>query len=85
MYAAISKIDSHCIRNENIYKLHKKINELARVSGCPADKTSGLYLHSQVGEKIKKGDKLLAIYAESEPRLKEAIKFYNKEKIIKIR
>jgi thymidine phosphorylase len=61
---------------------NKKINSLARVAGCPLDKSSGLYLHHHVGEKLKKGDKILTIYAESKPRLNEAIYYYNKQKPI---
>lgn len=57
-----------------------KINLMARVAGCPVDKSSGLYIYHHVGDKVKKGDKLLTIYAESKPRLQEAIKYYNKEK-----
>jgi len=61
-----------------------KINLLARISGCPVDSASGLYLYSHVGDRIKKGDKLLTVYAESKPRLIEALAYYNKEKPIKI-
>ena len=61
-----------------------KINLLARISGCPVDNSSGLYLYHHVGDKIKKGEKLLTIYAESKPRLVEAVRYYNKEKPIKI-
>ncbi|MGD9275736.1 MAG: thymidine phosphorylase [Candidatus Pacearchaeota archaeon] len=55
---------------------NKKINSLAGVAGCPADKLSGIFLHAQVGSKIKKQEKLLTIYSESKPRLKEAVQFY---------
>jgi len=61
-----------------------KVNLLARIAGCPVDKSSGLYLYSHVGHKIKKGEKLLTIYSESKPRLKDAIEYYNKEKLITI-
>lgn len=63
---------------------NKKINSLARVAGCPIDKFSGLYLYKHVGERLKKREKLLTIYAQSKPRLREAIKFYKKEKPIKL-
>jgi len=63
---------------------NSKINLLARIAGCPVDKSSGLYIHSKVGDKIKKGEKLLTIYSESKSRLKEALIYYNKEKPIKI-
>jgi len=59
---------------------NKKINLLGRILGCPADKYSGLYLHAHVGDILKKGDKILTLYAESKPRLNQAIKFYQKEK-----
>ena len=58
----------------------KKINNLARILGCPADKFSGIYLWKHLNEKIKKGDKILTFYSESKSELKEGIKFYNKNK-----
>jgi putative thymidine phosphorylase len=61
-----------------------KINLMARVAGCPIDKSSGLYIHHHVGEEIKRGDKLLTVYSESKPRLQEALKYYNKERPIEI-
>jgi len=69
----ISEMDNH------------KINSLARVAGCPLDKASGLYLHFHMKEKIKKGQPIITIYAESKPRLNSAIRFYKKERPIKIR
>ena len=61
-----------------------KTNLLARVAGCPMDKLSGLYIYNHVGTKVKKGDKILTIYSESKPRLKEALIYYNKERPIEI-
>ncbi|PJE81189.1 thymidine phosphorylase [Candidatus Pacearchaeota archaeon CG10_big_fil_rev_8_21_14_0_10_32_42] len=63
---------------------NKEINSLARVAGCPQDKFAGVYLHHHVGDKIKKGDKILTIYAESHPRIKGALKYYQKSDPIKI-
>ncbi len=62
---------------------NKKINTLARIAGCPVDKASGIYLYAHVKNKVKKGEKLLTIYANTKSRLEEAIKFYRKEKPIK--
>jgi len=59
---------------------NKKINSLAHASGCPVDKYSGVYLYHHLGEKIIKGDKILTIYAESKPRLEEAIRYYKEQK-----
>ncbi|MEK6879479.1 MAG: thymidine phosphorylase [Nanoarchaeota archaeon] len=64
---------------------NKKINELARIAGCPSDKRSGLYLHFHVGEVIKKNKKILTIYSESNYRLKKAIKFYKNSPSITIK
>ncbi|MBU3907457.1 MAG: thymidine phosphorylase [Nanoarchaeota archaeon] len=63
---------------------NKKINSLARAAGCPADKSSGVYLHLHVGGKVRKGDALLTIYSESKNRLNDAVRFYKDNKIIKI-
>jgi AMP phosphorylase len=64
---------------------NKEINSLARAAGCPVDKSSGIYLHCRKRDKIKKGRKLLTLHAESQPRLKEAIRYYEKSKPIKIK
>ncbi len=60
----------------------KKINYLARISGCPVDKKSGLYLYFHEGEKVKKGEKIMTIYSESKKRLKEAEDYYKRHKEI---
>ena len=59
---------------------NKKINNLARTSGAPVDKFAGLKIKFKLKDKIKKGDEILTIYAESASRLKQAINFYKKEK-----
>lgn len=64
---------------------NKKINHLARVAGCPADKFAGLYIYYNLNEKVKKGEKILTIYSESRSRLNQALKFYKDKKPIKIR
>jgi len=63
---------------------NKKITLLARIAGCPMDKSAGLYLYKHVGDSLKKGEKLLTIYAESKPRLREAIEFFKTQRPIKI-
>lgn len=64
---------------------NKEINLLGRILGCPTDKTAGLYLYKHVQERVKKGEVLLSLYAESNKKLKEAIKFCSKSDVIKIR
>jgi len=60
----------------------KHLGDLARAAGCPMDKFAGVYLHIKKGDKLRKKDKILTLYAESKPRLKEAIKFYKSKPII---
>lgn len=64
---------------------NKKITDLARIAGCPMDKSAGLYLYKHEKEKLLKGEKIITIYAESESRLREAIKFYKTQKPIIIK
>lgn len=61
---------------------NKAINLFARVAGCPADKSAGIYLYVHKNENIKKNEKILTIYSESESRLREAVKFYNENEVI---
>ncbi len=61
------------------------INLLARISGCPADKSAGIYLHAHKDDKVKKNEKILTIYSESASRLRAAIKFCAKNKIVFIK
>ena len=69
--------------NGKIFEIdNKKITSLARIAGCPMDKSSGLYLYKHVGNRLKKGEKLLTIYTESKSRLREAINFYIEQKPI---
>lgn len=61
---------------------NKNINFLANIAGSPMDKGAGLYLHKHLGEKVKKGEKILTIYSESESRLSRALEFFNNLKPI---
>jgi putative thymidine phosphorylase len=45
------------------------INKVARIAGAPVDKKAGLYLFVHKGTKVKKGERLLTIYADSKERL----------------
>lgn len=79
------KKDIFAKKSGKVIEIHnKKINSLARVAGCPVDKSSGLFLYCHLRYKIKKGDKLLTIYSESKSRLNEAVKYYHEKKPIKI-
>ncbi len=64
---------------------NKKINSLARVAGCPIDKAAGIYLHKNLGDKIKKGEVVITLYAESRSRLNRAIRYFEKNRFFKVK
>lgn len=53
---------------------NKAINKIARLAGAPFDKGAGVYLYRIRGDRVRKGDKLFTIYAESAQKLSFAIK-----------
>lgn len=63
---------------------NKKINALARMAGCPSDRSAGIYLWKHVGDEIKKGQKILTIFAETKQDLDSAYEFYKKTKPVLI-
>jgi putative thymidine phosphorylase len=80
------KKDIFIKRSSRVHEINnKKINDLARVAGCPVDKFSGIYLYAHVGENVKEGSKLLTLYSDSKARLKEAIKFYKETRPIELK
>jgi putative thymidine phosphorylase len=64
---------------------NKKMNSLARISGCPFDKSAGIYLYNHVGYTLEKKEKIITIFSESKSRLKEAVKFFYSQKPIKFK
>jgi putative thymidine phosphorylase len=57
---------------------NKKIAQVARAAGCPSDKAAGIYLNVHNGFKLKKGDILLTIYAETKDKLNFASDIFKK-------
>jgi len=53
---------------------NRTISKIARVAGAPEDKGSGIYLYRHVGDKVKKGEKIFTIYAQSKIKLDFAVK-----------
>jgi len=51
------------------------LTKLARTAGAPEDKEAGVLLCRYVGETIKKGDKVLEIYSNSQDKLSYAEKY----------
>jgi len=76
----------HIIKSENPGKIkeidNKKIARIARLAGCPSDKAAGLFLHVHNNYKVKAGDPLLILYAETKEKLRFAKKEYERLKPI---
>ncbi len=53
--------------------LSKNITVIAKILGAPEDRHAGIHLAKRIGDKVVRGDELLALYSESEYRLKEAL------------
>jgi AMP phosphorylase len=51
------------------YVSNSTVSKIARVAGAPLNKGAGIYLHKKRGDKVKKGEKLFTIYAESRQKL----------------
>ncbi len=61
------------------------IKRIGRHLGAPYDKSAGLYLWVKVGDKVKEGDKLFTLYAESGRKLAEGLEFAESHNPYKIK
>ncbi len=62
----------------------KKISRIARLAGAPLDQTAGIYLNYHIGYKVKKGDPVFIIYADSREKLKYAVRELGKGAVFEI-
>lgn len=53
--------------------INKNITTIAKVLGAPQDKNAGMVINKRINQEVKKGDKLLALYSDSEYKLREAL------------
>lgn len=53
------------------------INQIAKATGCPHSKQSGVEIYKKQGARIKEGDLIFKIYSDSQNRMKKAEKIYN--------
>ena len=58
---------------------NKIIAKIARIAGAPLDKGSGMFISKKVGNKVKKGEILYTVYAESALKLSLAKGFLKKD------
>ena len=52
---------------------NRALVRIARAAGTPKVHGAGLYLHAKVGSRVKEGDSVLTVYAETEGKLSDAI------------
>jgi len=52
---------------------NRMVNRIARAAGAPKAKGAGIMLHVESGDKVKKGQLLYEVVAESETKLSEAV------------
>jgi len=68
--------DYRATKSGKIVHIHNGvISKVARIAGAPHDPGAGLYIKKLVGEKVKKGDVLFTLYADSDQRLRYAVEF----------
>jgi AMP phosphorylase len=53
---------------------NKRMVEIARLAGAPADKKAGVIIHRKMGEIVKKGDPLITICSSTDGDLDVAVK-----------
>jgi len=61
------------------------IKKLGRILGAPYNKGAGIYLKAKVGTKVKEGDPLFTIYAESGRKLSDGLVFVEANNPFKIK
>jgi AMP phosphorylase len=52
---------------------NRALVRIARAAGTPKIQGAGLYLHAKIGSRVKQGDPVVTIYAETETKLSDAI------------
>lgn len=60
----------------------RKIAKVAKLAGAPSDKAAGIYCLHKLGDRVKKGDILYTIHAESKGALNYALEYTESEKQI---
>ncbi len=63
---------------------NKTVDAVARRAGAPKYKGAGILLNKKIGDKVRKGEKLLEIYAENTAKLNQALGIAGKSEIMKI-
>lgn len=77
---------SHTIKSKERGRIehidNRGISAVVRGAGAPNKPEAGMYLHVEEGSKVRKGDKLFTIYANSERKIDQALGAYKNWKPI---
>jgi len=63
---------------------NRMVNKIARAAGAPKDKGAGVILHTEHGDRVRKGDVLFEIVSESEAKLDFALKALEEWPVIEL-
>ncbi len=67
-----------------VFVNNKAIDDVARILGAPHDPQAGIYINKRIGQRIRKGERLYTLYAESDDRIMLALEALKREKIFSI-
>ncbi|MEM4259868.1 MAG: thymidine phosphorylase family protein [Candidatus Woesearchaeota archaeon] len=71
------KLDFRATKTGKIKEIHNSsISKIARLCGAPKTKEAGLYLYKKVGDSVKKGEKIITLYANNKDLLRYAKQKY---------
>ena len=73
IHTIYSPVDGYVTKVDN-----RAITEIARAAGAPRDKGAGVLLYVKRGYKVRKGEKIMEIYAERSTKLQDAIRVLNR-------
>ena len=63
----------------------KKVDQIARILGAPHEKLAGIYINKQIGQKVRKGERIFTLYAQNQDRIDIAIEALKNKKIFQIK
>ena len=76
----VLSVEKGIIREINV----RKMTQIARNAGAPADKKSGVMLKKKVGDKIVNGETVFEIYSENKRKMSAAITYAQKNNPIEV-
>ncbi len=73
----------HAHKSGRINLIHDRaINEICMNLGAPREKIAGIHMHVDYGNRVKKGDKLYTLYAQSKERLQLGVVAAKKNNVV---